>query len=92
MLNLYDIILFTLEEAKPKIQPSGILDYFKAFPIIINTKSKDVVALYALSTLTVSLWLISFVTLIIAALVYIYLLFSIRGNLKEYCVHKFDKR
>ena len=81
-----------LNSAKIK-PPYGFMDYFKAIPIIVNDPAnKDVLALYALSTLTISLWLISFVTLIIATFIYIYLLFSIRGNLKEYCVHKFDKR
>jgi hypothetical protein len=85
---LYDIIVITLKE-----KPTGFLDFFRAIPKIISiAEKKEVQALYALSTFTISIWLISFVTLIVATFVYIYLLFSIRGNLKEYCVHKFDKR
>lgn len=76
---------------KPPV--SGFLGLVSAFPTIVsNPANRDVVALIALSTVTITLWLISFITLIIATFLYIYLLFSIRGNLKEYCVHKFDKR
>lgn len=45
-----------------------------------------------LSTITVFIWAFSAVTLLIAFFIYIPLLFNIRGNLKEYCVHKIDKR
>ena len=90
MVTLYDIIQDVIKTNN--IKATGLEAYFKAIPIIVSTKSKDVVALYALSTLTITIWLISFLTLVIATFVYMYLIFSIRGNLKEYCVHKFDKR
>lgn len=45
-----------------------------------------------LSSLIVLVWVISMVTLVISFFVYLFLLQSIRGNLKEYCVHKIDKR
>lgn len=35
---------------------------------------------------------ISFILIVIAAIIYIPLLCHIRGNLKEYCCHKVDKR
>jgi hypothetical protein len=45
-----------------------------------------------LTSLVVFIWLFTLVTLVIAFFVYLFLLQSIRGNLKEYCVHKIDKR
>ena len=45
-----------------------------------------------LSSILVLVWMISVLTLIIAFFMYIFLVQSIRGNLKEYCVHKIDKR
>jgi hypothetical protein len=45
-----------------------------------------------LSSILVLVWMISILTLIIAFFMYIFLVQSIRGNLKEYCVHKIDKR
>ncbi|KAI8820379.1 uncharacterized protein EV422DRAFT_530670 [Fimicolochytrium jonesii] len=44
------------------------------------------------SMITVLIWSISFLMTIVAALIYIPLLMKIRGNLKEYCCHKVDKR
>ncbi|TPX56500.1 hypothetical protein PhCBS80983_g04500 [Powellomyces hirtus] len=45
-----------------------------------------------LASITVAMWSISAILLILAFIVYIPLLFKIRGNLKEYCCHKVDKR
>ncbi|KAI8905038.1 hypothetical protein EDD86DRAFT_229504 [Gorgonomyces haynaldii] len=47
---------------------------------------------YGVLLLTFSIWTISFLSLFVAFLIYIPLLCIIRGNLKEYCVHKIDKR
>ncbi|KAJ1564230.1 hypothetical protein HK096_009021 [Nowakowskiella sp. JEL0078] len=47
---------------------------------------------FLLQTFTVAIWLISFTILLFAFLCYLPLLWKIRGNLKEYCVHKIDKR
>ncbi|KAG0141989.1 hypothetical protein CROQUDRAFT_135859 [Cronartium quercuum f. sp. fusiforme G11] len=41
---------------------------------------------------TVTIWVGSFVLLLVAALMYVPLLCYIQGNLKEYCCHKVDKR
>jgi hypothetical protein len=49
--------------------------------------------LLALQAFTVTVWLVTFMGLFIAFLIYIPLVsVYIRGNLKEYCVHKVDKR
>ncbi|KAH9271337.1 hypothetical protein BASA83_006427 [Batrachochytrium salamandrivorans] len=45
-----------------------------------------------LSTITVTVWIVSALSLLLAFFMYIPLLCTIRGNLKEYCVHKIDKR
>ncbi|KAH9813398.1 hypothetical protein DFH28DRAFT_1060679 [Melampsora americana] len=41
---------------------------------------------------TVTIWVGSFILLLIAAFMYVPLLCYIQGNLKEYCCHKVDKR
>ncbi|KAL1917605.1 uncharacterized protein VTP21DRAFT_3998 [Calcarisporiella thermophila] len=41
---------------------------------------------------TLIVWLVSMVSVLLAFFLYIPLLFHIRGNLKEYCCHKIDKR
>ena len=48
----------------------------------------------ALSTMlfTVVIFAISAVCLLVAAVIYVPLLCTIQGNLKEYCCHKVDKR
>ncbi|KAI8869127.1 hypothetical protein GQ42DRAFT_124226, partial [Ramicandelaber brevisporus] len=43
-------------------------------------------------TFTFVLYLISAFTMMAAALIYIPLVMSVRGNIKEYCCHKIDKR
>ena len=49
--------------------------------------------LLSLQMFTITVWLITFFGLFIAFLIYIPLVsVYIRGNLKEYCVHKVDKR
>ncbi|KAJ3021528.1 hypothetical protein HKX48_008290 [Thoreauomyces humboldtii] len=45
-----------------------------------------------LASITVAMWALSAFLLVCAFIVYIPLLFNIRGNLKEYCCHKVDKR
>lgn len=42
--------------------------------------------------LTVAIWALSFIRLLVAAILYLPLVCHIRGNLKEYCCHKVDKR
>ncbi|KAJ3160765.1 hypothetical protein HK101_000873 [Irineochytrium annulatum] len=46
----------------------------------------------SLSILSITLFIVSFLGLISAFVLYIPLLCIIRGNLKEYCCHKIDKR
>lgn len=41
---------------------------------------------------TVTIWVGSFILLLVAAFMYVPLLCYIQGNLKEYCCHKVDKR
>ncbi|EGF83407.1 hypothetical protein BATDEDRAFT_34164 [Batrachochytrium dendrobatidis JAM81] len=53
-----------------------------------NTKKATLI----LSTITVTIWIFSAISLLLAFFMYIPLLCTIRGNLKEYCVHKIDKR
>lgn len=96
-VNLITIIIAAQEKQAKSGKPiptNAFEKYISTIGFIVETNqnSKEVLALYALSTLTILIWLVSFVTLVLATIVYIFLLFSIRGNLKEYCVHKIDKR
>ncbi|KAJ3300517.1 hypothetical protein HK104_011023 [Borealophlyctis nickersoniae] len=60
--------------------------------LFLNSNFREAVAANWLTLFTVVIWTISAIQLIIAAWIYIPLLFKIRGNLKEYCCHKVDKR
>ncbi|KAJ1549025.1 hypothetical protein HK405_011051 [Cladochytrium tenue] len=89
-LNLYDVI-------RLKVDPNSTKNVFeKYYDAVVNlvqsTNSIVNVMAYALSTFTVVVWLFSFCGLLAAFFVYIPLLCNIRGNLKEYCCHKIDKR
>jgi len=55
-----------------------------------NSLSTSALLVTTLFTLTV--FIISLLILIVAAICYVPLLFHIQGNLKEYCCHKVDKR
>jgi hypothetical protein len=59
-----------------------------AFDLVIQAQ-----LLLPLQCFTIGAWLVSFFSLFIAFCIYIPLVtLVIRGNLKEYCVHKIDKR
>ncbi|KAF9116454.1 hypothetical protein BGX27_002486 [Mortierella sp. AM989] len=45
-----------------------------------------------LMTFTLTLWVISVMLMIVAVVLYIPLVIHIKGNLKEFCCHKIDKR
>jgi hypothetical protein len=45
-----------------------------------------------LMTFTLSLWVISVLLMLVAVVLYIPLVIQIKGNLKEFCCHKIDKR
>jgi hypothetical protein len=85
--TLYDIANQALTNNKKE---KTFVNYFLVFGEIKETPV--VLAYYALASLTVLIWLFTFISMLIAAVVYMFLLCSIRGNLKEYCVHKIDKR
>ena len=91
-INLIDIIEAAKAAAKIDSSQGALQSYILTIKYLIETSGNGLLALYALSTVTVLIWLVSFVALLAAAITYIFLLFSIRGNLKEYCVHKIDKR
>ncbi len=57
-----------------------------------KASSQIILAQYILMSFTVLIWVTSFLALLVAFFVYLPLLSKIRGNLKEYCCHKIDKR
>ncbi|KAI8378034.1 uncharacterized protein BYT42DRAFT_365253 [Radiomyces spectabilis] len=61
---------------------------------IYNALGKDVVQQIMMGTMAFSfvIFAMSFILVCVAAVMYIPLLCHIRGNLKEYCCHKVDKR
>lgn len=81
-LTLYAVYLVK------KDNPGGWYDVRKYFKDSSNSTS----ALTVSSFFTVAVCLGSMLLLAIAAICYIPLLLHIRGNLKEYCCHKVDKR
>ncbi|KAJ3040018.1 hypothetical protein HK097_002686, partial [Rhizophlyctis rosea] len=67
-----------------------VSEYLK--DILTQTSDKTQLATTYLTIFSVTLWAISAIQLLIAVGVYLPLLCRIRGNLKEYCCHKIDKR
>ncbi|KAJ3145323.1 hypothetical protein HDU89_007180 [Geranomyces variabilis] len=68
----------------------GFLATFK-YLMILQPADAPKLAVW-LASITVAMWAISAILLAAAFIVYIPLLCNIRGNLKEYCCHKVDKR
>ncbi|KAJ3153681.1 hypothetical protein HDU86_005180 [Geranomyces michiganensis] len=66
------------------------LETFKYLMILQPTNTPKIAVW--LASITIALWTISAILLLAAFVVYIPLLCNIRGNLKEYCCHKVDKR
>lgn len=60
--------------------------------VSLNKGKTDIFIQQLLMISTVLLWIISAANMIVAFFIYVPLLFEIRGNLKEYCCHKLDKR
>ncbi|KAJ3173334.1 hypothetical protein HDU87_007708 [Geranomyces variabilis] len=69
---------------------AGFLATFK-YLMILQPADTPKLAVW-LASITVAMWAISAILLAAAFIVYIPLLCNIRGNLKEYCCHKVDKR
>ncbi|KAI8930039.1 hypothetical protein BC831DRAFT_441022 [Entophlyctis helioformis] len=93
-LNAINIYI-ALESCSPtKTNEFIVFRYFTAYGKAMTQKNVETTtkAALVLSTVTVTIWLFSFLSLLFAFFLYIPLLFTIRGNLKEYCVHKVDKR
>ncbi|KAJ3309726.1 hypothetical protein HDU76_003537, partial [Blyttiomyces sp. JEL0837] len=88
-LNLNDVIG---KLANPK-DPNPFSRYYNAIRslVILNNNKTELIA-YALSSFTVAMWIFSFMGLLAAFFIYIPLICTVRGNLKEYCCHKIDKR
>lgn len=66
-------------------------------PVIYNgigsvTNDQTTAATYIILLVTFAFWFFRMCSLLFAFFVYVPLLCQIRGNLKEYCVHKIDKR
>ncbi|KAI9296843.1 hypothetical protein K502DRAFT_347686 [Neoconidiobolus thromboides FSU 785] len=61
---------------------------------IHNFSSSKLLSYFTLATLAISniLFIITALLVVLAALLYIVLIFKIQGNLKEYCCHEIDKR
>jgi hypothetical protein len=89
-LTLYDII----ERVADLNESNYFLRYYNAIKKLVENGQSSTLTLiaYALSTFTVLMWFLGFMGLLGAFFVYIPLIFNIRGNLKEYCCHKIDKR
>ncbi|TPX52349.1 hypothetical protein SeMB42_g01481 [Synchytrium endobioticum] len=88
-LNLYDILVANVP-ANHSVNP--LASFFQVVSSIIARPDKVEVAGLLLTTFSVSVWIISFTSLVIAGIIYLPLACVIQGNLKEYCCKKIDKR
>jgi hypothetical protein len=96
---LNSLMLYDLSKAAyRKMIVSGVVPYpIKVIPRIyagLGSKSPDTIntASFVIIAITFCFYLFKMAQLLLALLIYIPLVFQIRGNLKEYCVHKIDKR
>ncbi|KAJ3210855.1 hypothetical protein HDU67_004956 [Dinochytrium kinnereticum] len=87
-VNLVDLLIKFKEE---KGEGSNFIGVIPRFLNIQDTDTVQKLLLY-LSVLSIFIFAVSFLSLITAFFTYIPLLCVIRGNLKEYCCHKIDKR
>ena len=72
--------------------PQFIKFFVAIAKFVSENQGSPILLSYTLLTFSVLIWIISFISLLIAFGIYIPILIKIRGNLKEYCVHKIDKR
>ena len=87
ILNAINVFAFTTS-----FKGNIFVKYFQAFEYSRTKLDSSVFALFVLSSLLVLIWIFAMTLLVLSFFVYLFLLQSIRGNLKEYCVHKIDKR
>ncbi|KAI8805996.1 hypothetical protein BJ742DRAFT_680419 [Cladochytrium replicatum] len=90
--TIKDILTTAQLTSVDKITGLTSLDAYLTAYRTLFTSDLAVAATLALQTFTVLMWAISFTGIVIAFVIYIPLLCEIRGNLKEYCVRKVDKR
>ena len=88
---LYNATLSMLETLDSNRLPRNMTNFYKLLTDPRRVSSANLINFLVLMT-TVGIWFITFLTLLVAFVIYIPLLCNIRGNLKEYCVHKIDKR
>jgi hypothetical protein len=93
------VIIFSIFKAvyNTKLTPENarVAGNFRPYEtiVIILTEFPTTARIFlGLQAITVSIWLVAAIQLLAAFILYVPLLFQIRGNLKEYCVHKIDKR
>ncbi|RKO89985.1 hypothetical protein BDK51DRAFT_15094, partial [Blyttiomyces helicus] len=95
-LNLYDVLsgeistragIYLINPATGKETPDTSNNTY----IFITRGGTAAVATW-LTAFSVLIWTISAISLVVAFFIYVPLLCNIRGNLKEYCCHKIDKR
>ncbi|KAJ3417004.1 hypothetical protein HDV05_007486 [Chytridiales sp. JEL 0842] len=92
-LTLADLINKTTEKDEALQNETNIfVKYWTVIRRLVQNENTQSLIAYGLSTFTVVVWSFSFIGLLAAFFVYIPLLCNIRGNLKEYCCHKIDKR
>jgi hypothetical protein len=92
---LQAIILYSVSETFLNAANNNLweaINLFYSDQQFLKVKSETKLLL-VLQMFTITAWVVSFLGLFFAFCTYIPLVtLSIRGNLKEYCVHKVDKR
>ena len=92
-MNVYSIIRFYDKQYSNLFAGKNIIEkYFLIFTKMRGIVSFDFFAVFVITSLLVFIWILAIFSLAVATIMYLFLLQSIRGNLKEYCVHKIDKR
>jgi hypothetical protein len=91
---IYDCSRIALRDMQTDGIPPSIWQIIPQIYAGLGSVKNDQVttATYVILLITFLFWTMKMISLIVAVFVYIPLLCMIRGNLKEYCVHKIDKR
>ncbi|KAI8900869.1 hypothetical protein BC833DRAFT_579949 [Globomyces pollinis-pini] len=87
------LIVIDIYSAKRKTFVDTIVSLYTVSSVSNGSGTKlETTIFFTLQLLSVTIWIFNAISVLIASIVYVPLVCRIQGNLKEYCVHKIDKR
>lgn len=85
---------FTIYDIISAYNPKNISDFFNIFGQLVGDSwgSRARFLVLAFATFTFIVWFVNMISLVVSFFIYVPLVSRVKGNLKEYCVKKIDKR